>query len=84
MLGLHGHAHLLLRPLLAAALAAGCLWLLPQSAVGGRLFAALSLSAGTAVTLDEVVRHRLGHGAAALRRHVLDSLGARVPVTRRR
>lgn len=83
MLGLNGHGRLLLRPLLTAALAAGCLWLLPQSAVG-RLVAALSLSGAMAVMLEKVVRHRLGHGASVLRRLVLESLGSRAPAIRRR
>jgi hypothetical protein len=75
MLGLKGHARLLLGPLLTAAVAAGCLSIVPASSLTLRMLAALLLSAGMAMVLDQAVRHRLVHRASAFRRQAVERLG---------
>jgi O-antigen/teichoic acid export membrane protein len=84
MLGLNGHARLLLGPLLTVAVAAGCLSILPPSSLTLRMLVVLLLSAVAAVVLDETVRHRFVHGASVLRRQAVERVGTGVTVIWRR
>ncbi|HVF11319.1 MAG TPA: oligosaccharide flippase family protein [Abditibacteriaceae bacterium] len=59
MLGLRGHARLLIRPLVAAAIVAGMLWALPLAIQSVRSVLAVMLLTGLALALDAAVRKRL-------------------------